>query len=220
MKITRRVSDGSVVYYQSPDFEDGKGILNAVALYGGVSGDYEEVTISGATPSYVALRLAELDELYKSKFYSNVTALFPSGTKTIQLRNADDFSAFERVVLAAITRQSAKREEATVQFRTEDNVTQELPASEFIPVALDVLDAKHALWKVRTAHKDSIHMLTEEQASTYNVNTGWPETNDPVWVQLERAKKIYKAMIRRRAEVLSVEGKNVEAIELLKTIGE
>jgi hypothetical protein len=210
MRIYRRESDGLEIN----DALD-RDLAWITATYG--EGFIE---IIPQAPSNIALKIADVEELYKQKVYTNVEALFPSGTKTIQLRNDEDYRAFERVVLASITRQAARRDGAMVQFRTEDNTTQELPASEFIPVALDVLDAKHALWQVRTAHKDAISGLTEEQAATYNVNDGWPVANEPVWVQLERSQKIYKAMIRRRADVLSAEGNIVGAIELLKTIGE
>lgn len=209
-----------------------------IAVFGtnyGISTAGTIITTNGEEPDPVAFqavldahvgksnrrkKLKECDDLYQEKLYSNADALFPSGTKTIQLRHDDDYRSFERVVLAAITRQAAKRDEAVVQFRTEDNVTQELPASEFIPVGLDVLEAKQALWRVRTAHKDTILGLTEEQAATYDITTDWPETNEPVWVQLEQAQKIYKAMIRRKAKALSEMGKTVESIALLKTIGE
>lgn len=171
-------------------------------------------------PSVKDAKIGAVEGIYKTKFYSNTTALFPGGSKVIQLRDDNDFRSFERGVLAAITRQAARRESATVDFRTEDNVTQTLPASEFIPVALDILDAKQAIWNVRTAHKDAITELTEEQAVLYDETANWPETNEPVWVTEERASKIYKAMIRRRAAVLSGKGQAVEAMALLKTIGE
>ena len=168
----------------------------------------------------ISAKTKNVDTLYAQKFYSNVTGEFPSGPKVIQLRDENDFRNFERAVLTAITRQAARRAEATVEFRTEDNVTQTLPASEFIPVALDILDAKHAVWKVRTAHKDAISELTEEEAALYDETANWPETNESVWVTEERASKIYKAMIRRRADVLTDKGQTVEALALLKTIGE
>lgn len=165
-------------------------------------------------------KAANVDALYQQNFYSNTTALFPSGAKVIQLRDENDFRSFERVVLAAVTRQAARREAALVEFRTEDNVTQTLPASEFIPVALDILDAKQAIWKVKTAHKDALAALSAEEAAGYDETADWPAGSEAAWVTEERASKIYKAMIRRRAGVLSGEGKNIEALALLKTIGE
>jgi hypothetical protein len=169
-----------------------------------------------------AEKCSALDALYESKLYTNTTALFPSGERIIQLRDDKDFKAFERTVLAAITRQAARRESATVEFRPEDNTTQVVPASEFIPIALDILDAKDALWKIRSVHKDVINndLATVPQVLAYDISTDWPETNEPVWVMEERASKIYKAMIRRRAAVLSDKGQAVEALALLKTIGE
>lgn len=165
-------------------------------------------------------KVANVEALYQQNFYSNTTALFPSGSKVIQLRDENDFRSFERVVLAAITRQAAQKESAVVEFRTEDNVTQTLPASEFIPVALDILDAKQAVWKVKTAHKDAIAALTTEQVALYDETAEWPLTNEPTWVIEERASRIYKAMVRRRAAVLTEKGQAVEALALLKTIGE
>lgn len=210
MKYYRRESDG----FEVQDAAD-RDLAWVTALYGE---GFIEYVPSG--PTAASIKLAAVEVLYATKFYSNTEALFPSGAKVIQFRDETDFRAFERVVLAAITRQAAQRESAMVDFRTEDNVTQTLPASEFIPVALDILDAKQAIWKVRTAHKDAINDLTEEQAALYDETAGWPETNEPVWVMEERASKIYKAMIRRRAAVLTEKGAVVEALELLKTIGE
>lgn len=210
MKIYHRDSDGLEVH----------DALNRDLAW--VTSTYGDgfIEVLPTTPSNISIKLAALDALYRLKFYSNTEALFPSGTKVIQLRDDTDFRAFERVVLAAITRQAAQRENAMVDFRTEDNVTQSLPAAEFIPVALDILDAKHAIWKVKTAHKDAINELTNAQAAVYDENEGWPGTNEPIWVMEERASKIYKAMIRRRAGVLAEGGKEIEAIALLKTIGE
>lgn len=176
--------------------------------------------ITPIQPSSKAVKLASVDSLYTAKFYSNTTALFPSGSKVVQLRDEADFRSFERVVLAAVTRQAAQRENATVEFRTEDNVTQNLPAAEFIPVALDILDAKQAIWKIKTAHKDALSEMAEEEVALYDETVGWPETNEPVWVMEERASKIYKSMIRRRADKLVSEGETVAALALLKTIGE
>ena len=170
--------------------------------------------------SAITLKLSELDELYKQKYYSNVDALFPSGIKTIQLRNDKDFSIFRDIVYDAVAMRAAGQDQALVEFCTEDNVTQTLPASEFIPVGLDVLAAKKALWSVRTAHKDAILLLTEEQAETYDITTDWPTTNEPYWVQQEKNSKFYKAQIRRRAEKLQSAGLLVESLTILKTIGE
>lgn len=210
MKIYRRESDG----FEVQDAAD-RDLAWVTSVYGD---GFSEHIPDG--PTTVSIKLSAVEVLYTSKFYSNTEALFPSGTKVIQFRDEADFRAFERIVLAAITRQAAQRENATVDFRTEDNVTQTLPASEFIPVALDVLDAKQAIWKVKTAHKDAINELTEEQAALYDETVGWPETNEPAWVTEERASKPYKAMIRRRAAVLTEKGQAVEALALLKAIGE
>lgn len=168
-----------------------------------------------------AALILQIDATYRSLLYTNTTALFPSGSKVIQLRDESELRTFERVTLAAITRQSAKREEAKVKFRTEDNVTQELPASEFIPIALDILDAKQALWDVRTAHKDAaLKLETIEAVTAYDINSGWPITNEPLWVIQKRSSEIYKGMVRRRAETLVNNGDGVGAIILLKTIEE
>jgi len=184
-------------------------------------GAQEKAAIS-LSPANITQRLDDLDVLYQQKLYSNVDALFPSGTKTIQLRNDKDFSIFRDIVYDAVAMRAAGQESALVEFRTEDNMTQILPASEFIPVGLDVLAAKKALWSVRTAHKDAILLLTEEQAATYVITTGWPTTNEPYWVQRERADRNYRDYVRRVAARLNngtPEG-NVAEILKLKAIGE
>lgn len=76
-KVVRRKIDGVTVYRQSPDFENGKGIENAIALHGGKIDDYEEVGITDAefsvssTPACRELRAAaykplgdQLDDLW------------------------------------------------------------------------------------------------------------------------------------------------------------
>jgi len=47
MKVVIRKIDSEVVYRQSPDFEDGYGIKNAIILYGGTEDDYEETIEEG-----------------------------------------------------------------------------------------------------------------------------------------------------------------------------
>ncbi len=46
MKVVKRKLDGKIVYRSDPEFEEGIGLNNAVALHGGLSENYEEVEIS------------------------------------------------------------------------------------------------------------------------------------------------------------------------------
>lgn len=68
MKVVKR-KNGEIVYRQEPEFEDGKGILNAVVLEGGEAEDYEEVEVLQAEwDSYIAKQIiakkeAELDAM-------------------------------------------------------------------------------------------------------------------------------------------------------------
>ena len=190
-------------------------------LGGSIGWAYDGVSVYEPAEKIKTEKLAKIDATYQSMLYTNTTALFPSGSKVIQLRNEKDFDAFKTQALASFARLAAKRDEAKVKFRTEDNVTQELPAAEFVPVALDILDAKQALWDVRTAHKDALLDLTTiEDVTAYDITAGWPTENEPVWVMEERATVVYKDMIRRRAARLVAEDKGIEALTLLKTIGE
>ena|SRR3990167_10882855 len=80
MKITVRKDTRETVYSQQPDFEEGKGILNAVAIHGGNPEDYNEVEITALeyaamiAPTYQELRAKaypkaedQLDMLYWDK---------------------------------------------------------------------------------------------------------------------------------------------------------
>jgi len=168
-----------------------------------------------------AQKKIDVDAYFYAKLYANKPGLFPSGTKIIQLRNEEEYRTFERITYAAVARKSAQRAGATVTFRTEDNINQVVPADEFIPIALDILDAGQALWDIRTAHRDAIDEITNETAlAEYDYTTYWPETGEPVWVQVDRAGRLYKDMIRRRAARLVIDGKTFESLALLKTIGE
>ena len=206
----------------SPVSEEVIGSIKAYAAGQWTSEIIAAYSVLFAPPSNIALKLAALEELYRQKYYSNMEALFPSGTKTVQLRDDKDFSIFRDIVYDAVAMRAAGQESAIIEFRTEDNETQYVPASEFIPVGLDVLAAKKALWTVRTAHSDAIKLLTEEQAVTYDITTGWPTTNEPVWVIQELADRNYRDYVRRRAARLNdgtPEGKVAEILKL-KTIGE
>lgn len=46
MKIVIKKSTNLEVYSQEPDFQTGLGLSNAVAMYGGVESDYEEITVT------------------------------------------------------------------------------------------------------------------------------------------------------------------------------
>lgn len=46
MKITKRISDGKIVYRSIPDFEEGDGIKNVIIYRGGNASDYEEAEIT------------------------------------------------------------------------------------------------------------------------------------------------------------------------------
>lgn len=87
MKITVRKDTRETVYSQEPDFEEGKGILNAVAIHRGNPEDYNEVEITALeyaamiAPTYQKLRAKaypkaedQLDMLYWDKV--NGTALW------------------------------------------------------------------------------------------------------------------------------------------------
>ena len=169
----------------------------------------------------ILAKKAEIDAYFYGKLYVNKEGLFPSGTKVIQLRNEEEYRTFERITYAAVARQSAKRDSATVTFRTEDNINQVVSAREFIPIALDILDVGQALWDVRTAHRDVVDSITDEtELAAYDYTTGWPEINEPLWVMEERSSEIYKGMVRRRADKLAANGDIIGKIALLKTIGE
>ena len=46
MKVVKGKIDGKIVYRSEPEFEEGFGIKNAIALHGGIPKDYEEIEIT------------------------------------------------------------------------------------------------------------------------------------------------------------------------------
>jgi len=59
-KVVRHIPTGDYVYREVPDFEDGKGIINAVSMFGYDPADLEEIVITIAEwEAYQAQELAE-----------------------------------------------------------------------------------------------------------------------------------------------------------------
>ncbi len=88
MKVVIEIATGKPVYQQLPDFEEGKGIANAVAIFGGVPEDYREVEITeeqyNSNPAIVAQRVkAENEAKITAKMRElAVTALIEAGELT------------------------------------------------------------------------------------------------------------------------------------------
>lgn len=53
MKLVKQISTGKILYRQSPDFEEGKGLLNAITLYPEINiSDITEIDYIGTEQTY------------------------------------------------------------------------------------------------------------------------------------------------------------------------
>lgn len=61
MKVVIEIATGKLVYWSDPPFEEGYGIINAVAMFGGKPEDYEEVEMTQAQYDANPVIAAELE---------------------------------------------------------------------------------------------------------------------------------------------------------------
>lgn len=122
-----------------------------------------------------ANKCAEINAERDRRFYSDISATFPAGTKSVQMRDERDRANFANVVQGAMALVIAGAPTASVQFITGDNATQTLQAQQMIPIGLAVMAAKQAIIQTARTKKDEVLALTTSEAiAAYDLMAGWP----------------------------------------------
>ena len=128
-------------------------------------------------------RCQEVDMLYATKIYTDVTAAFPDGDKVIQFRDSIDRSNLESVCAGATALVALGQGATQMVYRTLDDVNQAVTAAQMATIGLAVLAAKQAITNQRWAHKDAICAIeadllkSDEQKlidlAGYDIQAGW-----------------------------------------------
>ena len=120
---------------------------------------------------------AAVDALFLKKLYTDISCVFPAGTKIVQFRNDGDRANLVNISQQAQYLISLGTPTATVKFRTKDNVWQILAASDFMAIANYIFDAKQAIKKAATDRKDVLMALMAAGdlagMKAYDITTGW-----------------------------------------------
>ncbi len=125
----------------------------------------------------------QVDVLLEVKMYTDVGAVFPTGTKTIQFRNNADRDNLRDVCAGATVLIALGQGSTAMVYRTLDNVNQTITASEMLAIGLGVLNAKQALVSKAWEHKDALMTICNNTAITeaeritamiaYDITAGW-----------------------------------------------
>lgn len=126
------------------------------------------------TETAKANKLKEVKELHLSHLYKDVEVTFPSGLATIQFRDEVDRANLGNAASGAIANVLAGNPTTPMDYRTLDNETQIVPASDMLNIAMSVLGIKQAKLDNCWAHKDNINALTTiASIEAYDITTGW-----------------------------------------------
>ncbi len=121
----------------------------------------------------LAAKLASIEDQRNRKLYSDVEVDFPSGPAVIQFRDERDRTNLSNVTTAAIALTMSGQGNTLIDYRTLDNVTQQVPASQFIAIAMTVLTAKQAVVKAAWQYKDTVRGLAAKELPAYDETAGW-----------------------------------------------
>ena len=117
-------------------------------------------------------KIKKVDRLRDSKLYRSVSVVFSDGAGSIQFRNERDRANLSNVATSCLVLEPS----AIVVYRTEDDVTHNIPASEMIQIAMQVMAQKQAVTTASWIHKDALALLnTREEIEAYHITTGWPD---------------------------------------------
>lgn len=124
----------------------------------------------------ITARLKEVDDLRISKTFSDVSVDFPGRTKKeIQFRNDFDMSNLLAVSMAGLALIISGKPTDELVYRTKDNTTQAVKATEMVGIGMAVMSQKQAIVSAAWAHKDAIKLLaTIEDIEAYDISKGWP----------------------------------------------
>ena len=119
-------------------------------------------------------KIAEINALHKEKLYTDVEVTFPAGLATIQFRDEADRTNLSNVATGAMAYVIAGTPEAVMQYRTQDDVIQQVPAITMMQIAMTVLAAKQGVVDNAWSLKDSLKLLTTAQdILDYDISIGW-----------------------------------------------
>ena len=128
-------------------------------------------------------RCAEIEVLYSTKMFTDVTAAFPAGDKVIQFRDNTDRANLESVCAGATALVALGQGDTQMVYRTLDDNSQVVTAAQMAVIGLGVLAAKQAITDKRWVHKDALHAIevdavkTSEQKlidiAAYDITAGW-----------------------------------------------
>ena len=154
--------------------------------------EYEVVTVSDKPPTSVhgewsitntkellplkeilAKKLAQVAEKYEATLYSNITAAFPNGTKTVQFRDDRDRTNLANVSAAALALVVAN-DTSKIKYRTLDNENQVVTPQQMVDIAKGIFLKKQQITERAWAHKDALYRITDiQELINYDTNTGW-----------------------------------------------
>lgn len=140
------------------------------------NGEYSEY----GKVSYISIeylidnKCKEVDKLHTEKLYTDICVMFPDGTSVIQFRDEIDRANISNVSQGALALVVIGKQDELLEFRTADNITHSLKASEMMQIAMMVLSIKQELKKVCQNHKDTLRSLTTiKDVVSYDITTGW-----------------------------------------------
>lgn len=126
-------------------------------------------------------KLLEIDNLYFSKFYTNILITFPdTSTGNIQLRNNNDLHVLENLHSQALNYVISGSPTTSMMIRTLENINKTITASQMVSICKSIFETKEPLMTDRCIHKDAIRALNNDITKTaidianYDITTGWP----------------------------------------------
>ncbi len=116
----------------------------------------------------------EVDVIHEKLLYTDIEVDFPKGKEFIQFRNEIDRTNISNISSAGIALIISGTPDALMEFRTLNNITQIVKASEMVNLAMSVLSIKQNIKKKSWELKDEIRSVkTIEELNNININIGW-----------------------------------------------
>jgi len=84
VRVVKQISTGKLVYRESPDFEDGYGIINAHLMFGYEIDDLQEITVT-VSQWEDAINTFDVDELPHSQHIAQLTGVDVTKVKPLEV---------------------------------------------------------------------------------------------------------------------------------------
>jgi hypothetical protein len=118
-----------------------------------------------------------VESISKSKMYSDIDVILPSGLATIQFRNENDRTNLSNVASGATALIISGTPGATMSYRTLDNTIQSVTALQMLGIAMEVLNTKQAITNAKWDHKDALQAFVDnndyQSIVDHDVYAGW-----------------------------------------------